>query len=368
MNKWQIWSLAAATSAVFAVSGCQKQADNTQNTQQKQQATQSAPTLNKSGRGAVIGYAHCCVRGAISNMDETEDIIKQLAHERGAKLMFETANESQHKNDFDIQVKQVKYMIDHGAKSVIVVFMASKGEEGAKFKEEVLEYAKSKGVSIVAARRMASNKLHTQFNNVISVGSSSEEAGTYQAKMVIDQWKKHPEWDLNEDGKMQFAILEGARNNENLIKRSTFFMRTLMNSDMSDKFERIRADEDTKTDRNIAKTIVTNWIKRGKTKQMEVLVANTDDLILGALDAFKEAKVEPLPMFSINGIKEAQDAVAKGEIMGTVIRDTEAQSRYAYIIAENLAMGRKATDGLDTQLAGGTTINVPYKILTKESK
>ncbi|MBR6027369.1 MAG: substrate-binding domain-containing protein [Neisseriaceae bacterium] len=366
MNKWKIWGLTAALSAVFAVSGCQKQADSPQNTQQNKQTTQSASTVNKSGSGAVIGYAHCCARGAISNMDETEDTIKQLASESGAKLIFETANESQNKDNLNIQVEQVKRMIDQGAKSVIVVFMASKGEDGNKFKTEILEYAKSKGVSVVATRRTASNKLHQQFSNVISVGSSSEEAGVYQAKMVVDQWKKHPEWDLNEDGKMQFVVLQGAKNNENLLKRTTFFMRTLNGSDLSDKFERIPADEDTNTDRNIAKEIVSNWIATGKTKQMEVIVANTDDLILGALDAFKEANEIPLPMFSINGIQEAQDAVQKGEILGTVIRDTEAQSRYAYQIAENLAMGRKAMEGIDAQLEGGTTLNVPYKILVKE--
>ena len=322
---------------------------------------------SNSKQGVTIGFAHCCVRGEISTMDASEDAIRQMAKERGTKLLFETANESQNKDDLTVQINQVKNMIDQGAKSVIVVFQAAKGDKGTAAKTEILEYAKSKGVTIIAARRPVDKQLGSRFDNVLSVASSASEAGAYQSKMVVEQWKKHHEWDSNEDGKMQFVILQGDKTNKKMEERTSAFMRTLMTSDIGDKIERIPALEETNSERNKAKEIVAGWIKSEQIKKIEVMVGNTDDLVLGALDAFKEANIPPLPLFGMNAIDEAQQAVKNGEMAGTVLQDVVTQSKLSYQIAENLALGKKANDGIDLQFTGGNTLNVPYSIITPDS-
>ncbi|MBQ5429627.1 MAG: substrate-binding domain-containing protein [Neisseriaceae bacterium] len=367
MKKWQVLGVSAALCAVFAVSGCNQQSGGTQNKQEQNNAPVAKVGGSKPAKGVKIGFAHCCVYGEISTMDASEDAIRKMANERGATLIFESANESQNKDNNTIQVEQVKNMIDKGAKSVIVVFQALKGKEGETAKQEILEYAKQKGVTIIAARRPADKSLHSRYNNVISVASSAEEAGTYQGRMVVDQWKKHPEWDLNEDGKMQILILEGDKSNKKMTSRTNFVKRTLTASELGDKLEFISMtkDEDTKTKRDIAKGIVAKWIKTGQIKKMEVIVGNTDDLVLGALDAFKEANMKPLPLFGMNAIDEAQEAVKNGEMAGTVLQDVVGQSELSYKIAENIALGKSPSDGIDIPFTGGTTLNVPYAIIVK---
>ncbi|MBR3482404.1 MAG: substrate-binding domain-containing protein [Neisseriaceae bacterium] len=365
MKKWQILGVTAALSAALTLTACgQQNSAGSSN-------TANAPASNaqaKPANGVKIGFAHCCVHGEISTMDASEDAIRQMANERGATLLFESANESQNKENPQYQVEQVKKMIDQGAKSVIVVFQALKGKEGDTAKQEILEYAKAKDVTIIAARRPADKSLHTRFANVISVASSAEEAGAYQGKMVIDQWTKHPEWDLNTDGKMQFMILQGDKKNKKMDVRTQFVMRTLTSSEIGDKLERIpmTADEETNTERGKAKDIVANWIKTGKIKKMEVIIGNTDDLVLGALDAFKEANEKPLPLFGMNAIDEAQEAVKNGEMAGTVLQDVVGQSKISYQIAENIALGKSPSDGIDIPFTGGTTVNVPYAIIVKD--
>ncbi|MBQ9725787.1 MAG: substrate-binding domain-containing protein [Neisseriaceae bacterium] len=363
MDKKTFFKLCASTVAVLSLAACGQQSSQTQ---QQQGQTAQSNNADKPAAGVTIGFSHCCVRGEISTMDASEDAIKEIAQERGANLLFESANESQTKDDLMNQVNQVKGMIDKGAKSVVVVFKAIKGKDAETPIQEVLQYAKEKGVTIIAARRPASKAIHSRFDNVISVASSAEQAGAYQGRMVVDQWKKHPEWDLNTDGKMQFVIIEGAKDNKKMQVRSQFFMRTVNDSGLN--IERIPMTEDTNTERDKAKEIVAGWIKSGKIKQMEVLVGNTDDLVLGALDAFKEANMKPLPLFGMNAIDEAQEAVKNGEMAGTVLQDVVGQSKLAYQIAENLALGKSASDGIDIPFDGGTTLNVPYAIIVKGDK
>ncbi|MBR3424694.1 MAG: hypothetical protein IKG79_01400, partial [Neisseriaceae bacterium] len=69
-----------------------------------------------------------------------------------------------------------------------------------------------------------------------------------------------------------------------------------------------------------------------------------------------------------NAIDEAQEAVKNGEMAGTVLQDVVGQSKLAYQIAENLALDKSASDGIDIPFDGGTTLNVPYAIIVKGDK
>lgn len=357
MQKWQLASLTAALCAALAVSACGDQ------TAQKSNQTQTPTATTKNsqpGKGAVIGFAHCCIRGEISTMDSVEDTIKQVAEERGAKLLYANAEDSKHRDDADFQVNQVKQLIDQGAK--VVILITSNGKKMKEIQQASVEYAQSKGAYIIAARRPLPKAIHSRFGNAFSVSSSTEAAGLHQGKMVANMWKQYPEWDKNGDGKVQYGILQGLEGNPKTIARTKNFLNA-MNAD-GREVERI-ATADTDWERNKAKEAVAQWIKSGQINKMEILVANSDDLALGGLDALKEANKPLLPIFGLNAIDEAQEAIKKGEMAGSVLQDVPQQGRVAYRLAENLALGKRANDGIDLELEGGHTINVPYAIVTK---
>ena len=355
MNKLHILGVAAALSATMTLTACDQQSESEKTNTPSAQKSQTT-------QGVTIGFAHCCVRGEISTMDVVEDTIKQLAQQRGATLLFETAEDSKHRDDLTVQPNQIKSMIDKGAKVIILISVNGKG--APEMQKEIVEYAQSKGVQIVAARRPLPKTVHTHFNNAISVASSTEGAGLHQGKMTSELWKKHPEWDRNGDGVIQYGLLQGAENYPKTLARTNSFIKAISADDH--KLERI-ATEYTNWERPIAKDVVAKWIESGEIDKMEIIVGNSDDLALGALDALKEAGKQPIPIVGINAIDEAQQAIKNGEMAGSILQDVPEQGRVAYRVAENLALGKSATDGIDVQLEGGHTINVPYAVVTHDN-
>ena len=362
MKKWKMLGISAALGAVLAVSGCggDKQAAG-------------AKQETKTKEQLVLGFSHCCERGQIRTMDAVEDVIRQEAEKAGVKMLFETAEETKHvvKDEngkdkemddyYDLQPVQMKKLIDEGAKAIVLITVQGKEEE--KMQAEMLAYAKEKGVPVVAVRRPLKKSIHTRFDNAYSVGSSPEAVPALQSKMIVDQWKKHSEWDKNGDGKIQFGLIRGKEGsaNDNLRK-------TVPNKIISAGIEVQRINEGIANwNREEGKALVDGWIKSGDIDKMEIIISGSDDMALGALDALREAKKPVPPIFGFNAVKEAQEAIKTGEFGGSLLRDFTGHGKMAYKVAENLALGKSPIDGIDAELEGGTTINLPYDIVTQDN-
>ena len=366
MKKWRVLGISAALSAVLAVSGCgQQQSTSTQNT--------GATTDKKPADTLVLGFAHCCERGQIRTMDAVEDVIRQEAEKAGVTMLFETAEETKHivKDEngkdkemddyYDLQPVQMKKLIDAGAKAIVLITVQGKDEE--KMQAEMLAYAKVKGVPVVAVRRPLKKSIHSRFDNAYSVGSSPEAVPALQAKMIVEQWKKHPEWDKHGDGKIQFGLLRGKEgsSNDNLRKN----VPSKINA--SDLETQKIAEGIANWNREEGTAVVDGWIKSGDIDKMEIIISGSDDMALGALDALREAKKPVPPIFGFNAVKEAQEDIKTGEFGGSLLRDFTGHGRMAYKVAENLALGKSPIDGIDAELEGGTTINLPYDIVTQDN-
>ena len=366
MKQKTLFPLSAVVALLLAACNPQSNSQSTQmpNKQLPNPQTQdilSDTEKSKFAQLTTIGFAHCCVRGEIFTTDLLEDSIRHAATESGVKLLFATAEDSLNRDDLSVQPRQVKNMIDKGAKAIILISAQGKGAE--QMQEEILEYAKSKGVPVVAAGRPLSPKLHTHFPDVISVGSSSEEAGTNQGKMAVDLWHKHPEWDLNKDGVLQYGLLQGAKDHPQTVARANYFMKAITAKGL--KSERI-ATEHTNWERPVAQEIVAKWIATGEINKMEMIVGGSDDLAMGALDAFRDEFRRPVPILGINAFDETKRAIKKGNIAGSILQDIEAQGRVAYKIAENLALDKPATNGINLPLKTNS-INIPYAVVTAEN-
>ena len=364
MQKWKVLGVLAALSTVLAVTGCGQKSDNQEN--------KSAKGAN-TAKGITIGFAHCCERGNISTMDAVEDVIRQEAEKAGVKMLFETAEETKHvvKDEngkdkemddyYTVQPAQMKKLIDAGAKSIILITVQGKEEE--KMQQEMLKYAQQKGVSVVAVRRPLKKNIHVEFANAYSVGSSPEAVPALQSKMIVDQWKKHPQWDKNGDSKIQFGLLRGKEGSANDKLRSTVPSKI---NGAGVEVQRIN-EGIANWNRDEGKEVVKKWIKSGDIDKMEIIISGSDDMALGALDALREAKKPVPPIFGFNAVEEAQQAIKTGEFGGSLLRDFTGHGKMAYKVAENLALGKSPIDGIDAELEGGTTINLPYDIVTQDN-
>ena len=84
---------------------------------------------------------------------------------------------------------------------------------------------------------------------------------------------------------------------------------------------------------------------------IELVLANNDDMALGAVDAYNSAKISaddrPL-IFGIDGTDVGLEAVVNKTIMGTIYNDKEGQARAMYDLAMALAKDESLSD-LDLQ-------------------
>ncbi|MBR1374501.1 MAG: substrate-binding domain-containing protein [Cardiobacteriaceae bacterium] len=316
---------------------------------------------------AIVGLASCCKEGTVSTIDTAINTIRSEAASAGVKLLYENAEEAEN-SDMGLQLQQVKHMVDQGAKAIIVIVVQGAGKDTDSAQRALVDYCKSKNIPLIAVRRPVSNKLLKRYNRLYSVVHSAKEAGVFQGRMTHDLWKNHPEWDKNKDKVMQVAILKGKEGQPKTEQRTSWAIKTI------EKYPGASVDVEQVAiatadwNREKAKEITKQWIADGIFDKTEVLIANADDMALGAIDAFKEAGKEPLPIVGINAIKEGLAAIESGELQGSVMQSSKDQAETAFKIAYNLARGKKAGDGLeDVQFVGGNSVSPPSQIVTKEN-
>ncbi|MBP3195124.1 MAG: substrate-binding domain-containing protein [Cardiobacteriaceae bacterium] len=325
----------------------------------------AAFAISAQAQEVVIGFSSCCNKGDVSStMDQAIDKIIELGNQNGVKLLHESALEGRN-DDLNLQFEQIKKMIDQGAKAIIMIPVQGKGTEAAQ--KKIVDYTVQKKVPLIAARRPLGKK-QLKSQSVFQVTSVANEAGIYQGRMIAGLWKANPSWDKNKDGVLQVAILKGKDGQPKADARTTWVLKTLRTSPEAKVQVEEVAIKPADWHRDTAKEITANWIETKLIDKVEIIIANSDDMALGAVDAFKAAGVSPIPIVGMNAIKEAIDAVDEGTLVGTVLQDVDKQAEVTYKIADNLARGKSKEEGLgEYQFLGGNQVNIPYTIITKEN-
>ena len=97
---------------------------------------------------------------------------------------------------------------------------------------------------------------------------------------------------------------------------------------------------------------------------IELVIANNDDMALGAIDALKASgltKDEWPAVIGIDGTDVGLEAVKNKEMIGTVYNDTEGQADAMLNLAYELSTG---SDLSDLNLIDGKYIRLPYARVT----
>ena len=85
-----------------------------------------------------------------------------------------------------------------------------------------------------------------------------------------------------------------------------------------------------------------NWISSFG-PQINGVVAENDDMGLGALQALKEAGRTDVPIVGIDGIEDGLNAVKSGEFIGTSLQNGTVELSAGLAVANALAKGRRST-------------------------
>ncbi len=234
----------------------------------------------------------------------------QYAADNGIELVWNSAN-----LDVATQANQVDSMINQGVDAIIVVPVQadSLGPQVAS--------AKSKGIPLVPV-----NAALDSTDIAGNVQPDDVAAGAQEMQMMADRL----------GGRGNIVILQGPLGQSGELDRSKGIEQVLA------KYPDIKvlAKDTANWKRDEAVNKVKNWIS-GFGPQINGVVAQNDDMGLGALQALKEAGRNDVPIVGIDGIEDGLNAVKSGEFIGTSLQNGTVELAAGLAVANALAKGEQ---------------------------
>jgi len=226
-----------------------------------------------------------------------------------------------------------------------------------------IDMAMNADIPIIFFNRELVEKDLERWDKLFYVGAVALESGIMQGEIVVDACRKDfDKIDKNKDGIMQYVILEGEPGHQDALIRTEYVIKTITEAQIN--VEKL-GDEIANWNRAQAETRMSQWLKNYD-NEIEIVIANNDDMALGAIDAMKMENIVDLPVFvGIDGTKVGLEAVKNGDMIGTVLNDGKGQANGIIELAYSLAFDEKLPKEID--LVGGKYIRMPHIIVTKEN-
>lgn len=239
------------------------------------------------------------------------------------------------KNGDDNQQDQneiVEEMIDAGC-DVLCVNLVDRTAPS-----RIIRMAKQEDIPVLFFNREPVREDLMQWEKLYYIGCNAEQSGIMQGEIVADYIKNHPEVDKNQDGKIQYILLEGEAGHQDAISRTDYSVKTLLEQGIDlEKLSYQFAD----WNRGQAENRMSRLIEQYG-DEIELVISNNDEMALGAVEAYKNVgymQSDYPVIFGIDGLDDALEAVRLGTMQGTVYNDREAQARKIALIAVALFRG-----------------------------
>lgn len=283
-----------------------------------------------------------CFKKEIQNLE---------SEERKISVTIQGAGGSQRTQD-----DQVKELIDGGC-NVLCVNLVDRTDPS-----EIIDLARENQIPIIFFNREPVAEDMAQWEQLYYVGAKAEESGTMQGEMAAEAIKANPQIDRNKDGKIQYVVLEGEPGHQDTIIRTENAVEALKAGGIElEKLSYGLAN----WNRAQAENRMSQMISQYQTK-IELVLANNDEMALGAMDAYEKLNYteSTLPLFfGIDGTKVGLEAVRDSRLSGTVYNDKEGQAKAMAKLAEALVTG-DGTENMDFE--NGKYVYLPYEKVTKE--
>ena len=222
-------------------------------------------------------------------------------------------------DDQQEQNETVEEMIDAGC-DVLCINLVDRTAPS-----RIIRIAKQNDIPVIFFNREPVKEDLMQWEKLYYVGCDAEQSGVMQGEIAADYIKNHPEVDKNQDGKIQYVLLEGEAGHQDAISRTDYSVKTLIEQDVQlEKLSYQFADWNRGQAENRMNRLISQYGDR-----IELVLSNNDEMALGAVEAYRKAEYdrEKWPViFGIDGLDDALEAVKSGEMQGTVYNDKEDQA------------------------------------------
>lgn len=235
----------------------------------------------------------------------------------------------------------------------------------------IIEKAKAADLGVVFLNREPEVTDMMSYNKAYYVGARAEESGTMSGEIVVDYFKANPTADKNGDGIVQYVMLQGEPGHQDATLRSEYSVKAMEDGGL--KVESLATDT-AMWDKAQATDKMAGFITKFGVDKIEVILANNDDMALGAIEALKAQgyntgdAAKYIPVVGVDATAPALDAMAKGELLGTVLNDAKNQGIATMTLASLLANKSEITnDTLGYPIVDGQYVWIPYVKVTAEN-
>lgn len=281
------------------------------------------------------------------------------------------------------QTEQINTAITKGSKMLIVNIVDTGSDDAAK---TIIEKARAASIPVIFFNRSVSEEVVGSYEKCVFVGTDYEMAGIMQGELIGNYvLSNFSSIDINGDGKISYCLFKGQQGNAEAEARTKYAVseaNKLLSAagkpalSFYDKNNRdgYLVDQDgtwsNAAANNYMKTILSAY-SEGNKNMVELIIANNDDMALGALAALNEAGYNKagariIPIFGVDATENARAKINEGVMSGTIKQDGVGMAKAISKIAKNFADGVPMLTGIDEENKVGTQrVNIPYALYTK---
>ena len=297
----------------------------------------------------------------------------------GVKYQDYDANGSQ-----TTQTEQIQTAITKGA-SVLVVNIVDASSDDAT--QAIVDMAKNANTPLVFFNRSVSEEIVSAYDKAAYVGTDYTQAGHMQGEMIGNYLlDNYDAVDLNGDGVISYVMFKGQEGNMEADARTQYGVEdadAVLTGAGKAQLSFYDANNTSKylVDQNGAwsaaqgqdymQTILAQY-SEANSNMVELVIANNDDMALGAIAALQAAGYnngtgKTIPVFGVDATDAAKEKIADGSMTGTIKQDAEGMANAISTITQNLASGKATFEGIDSANVVGTwRVNIPYSSYTGE--
>jgi inositol transport system substrate-binding protein len=251
----------------------------------------------------------------------------------GVTLQIEDA-----KDDVSKQLSQIQNFIANKVDAIIVNPVDTSATPA------MTKLAAEAGVPLVYVNRQPAD-VESLGPKAAFVASNEKESGTLEMQQICKLL----------GGKGNILVMEGELSNQAAVQR-TADVHDVISKPPCDGIKVI-AEQTAMWDRTKAQNLMTNWLSKGL--KFDAIVANNDEMAIGAIQALKSAGVDTKTAI-VGGVDATQDALASmkaGDLKVTVFQDAAGQGKGAVDAALALAAGKTVDK----------KVYIPFQLVTPEN-
>lgn len=278
-------------------------------------------------------------------------IEKNIKNKNTSLLMVDSYNSQSTQN------AQIEMLLKKNV-NILAVNLVDKSQA-----QKVIDKISVKNVPIVFFNKEPSFDAMNTYDRAWYIGGTSEEAGNAQGRVIAESWNKRPNWDKNQDGKIQCVIIKGDLNDTDTINRTEYMKKYVASNNIKlDILSEVSAEGKRASASKVMENLITKYGEK-----IEYIICNNDYMALGALDTLKifglnnsSRMLNYIPIIGIDGIPECLEEIKKYGIFATVLQNPITQAEVLSSISSNIINGKSPLDGTHFNFYNNKYVVIPY--------